>query len=225
LFLRRERSRKHRLEIHADQRKQTDYLAIKREKEKLRYAERKKDPAFRESRRQGMQHSRCKKKNNINYLPSADQAVTSKVIYEGYDQAQENLGNYKNFSTFSKALIKVRKVLPKCEENQKAVVEHLFYEYHPVLQQRNRPFFPPKDINEEIVNFYNRDDVSQQLPGIRDTRLIRNADGSKQHVQKRVMLLTLTEAYAEFKKMFDEADIGKSTFCALKPLNISCLFV
>ena len=54
-------------------------------------------------------------------------------------------------------------------------------------------------------------------PGKKDCVSIRNKDGSKEKVQKRLLLANISEIYADFKAEFPSLKIGFSTFAFLWP--------
>ena len=54
-------------------------------------------------------------------------------------------------------------------------------------------------------------------PGKKDCVSIRNKDGSKEKVQKTLLLANISEIYANFKAKFPGLKIGFSTFPFLRP--------
>ena len=68
-----------------------------------------------------------------------------------------------------------------------------------------------------FVRFFERDDVSHMCPGKKDCVGIRNKDGSKEKVQKRLLLANISEIYGNFKAEFPSLKIGFSTFALLRP--------
>ena len=51
----------------------------------------------------------------------------------------------------------------------------------------------------------------------KDCASIRSKDGSKEKVQKRLLLVNISEIYASFKAEFPSLKIGFSTFALLRP--------
>ena len=74
-----------------------------------------------------------------------------------------------------------------------------------------------KEIKKCVVEFYERVDVSRMCPGKKDCVSIRKKDGSKEKVQKRLLLANISEIYANFKAEFPSLKIGFSTFALLWP--------
>ena len=56
-----------------------------------------------------------------------------------------------------------------------------------------------QDTLELVKDFYHHDDVSRVMPGKKDFVSSRNDDGEKVHLQKRLVLCNLKEAYLHFK--------------------------
>ena len=74
-----------------------------------------------------------------------------------------------------------------------------------------------KETKKCVVEFYERDDVSRMCPGKKDYVSIRNKDGLKEKVQKRLLLTNISEIYANFKAEFPSLKIVFSTFALLQP--------
>ena len=74
-----------------------------------------------------------------------------------------------------------------------------------------------------VKAFYARDDVSSVRPGMKDVISVRNENGEKEHLQKRLLLLNLRELYQSFKEEHPELKIGFAKFTTLRPAN--CILV
>ena len=68
-----------------------------------------------------------------------------------------------------------------------------------------------------MVEFYDRGGVSRMCPGIKDCVSFRNKDGSKEKVQKRLLLANNSEIHVNFKADVPGLKIGFSTFALLRP--------
>ena len=68
-----------------------------------------------------------------------------------------------------------------------------------------------------VKQFYERNDTSALLPGMKDFISVRNESGEKQKVQKRLLLLNLKELYQLFKEEHSDEDIGFTKFSLLRP--------
>ena len=81
---------------------------------------------------------------------------------------------------------------------------------------------PGKVLNAETASlvrgFYTSEELSREMPGAKDFVSIRNKDtGKREHVQKRLILCNLKEAYRCFKDKYPEQKIGFSKFAELRP--------
>lgn len=68
---------------------------------------------------------------------------------------------------------------------------------------------------QAVIKFYEQDWISRVSPNKSDVILIK-----KQPVAKRFMLLTIGEAFEEFKNDFPQYVIGRSKFFNLKPRHV-----
>lgn len=77
----------------------------------------------------------------------------------------------------------------------------------------------PHAIEELVRGFYESDDNSSSrlLPGKKDFVSVKQHDGTRKHIQKRLMLCNLQELYAEFKRLHPGKKVGFSKFCQLRP--------
>lgn len=84
-----------------------------------------------------------------------------------------------------------------------------------------------KSLSEEeksqVIEFYCRDDISRQAPGIKDVVIIRKKGEKKETIQKRFMMMTVGEAFSEFKRFVPQAKVGKSTFYSLRPDHVKLI--
>lgn len=78
---------------------------------------------------------------------------------------------------------------------------------------------PLDDRTKELVRkFYEHDDNSRQLAGMRDYVTVRGPDGTKiGKIQKKIILYNLSELYESFKMQHVDINIGFSKFCDLRP--------
>lgn len=67
-----------------------------------------------------------------------------------------------------------------------------------------------------VCGFYESDEVSRMMPGRKDFVSVKQGD-QRVHVQKRLVLNNLKEAYQLFKDKFPDEKIGFSTFAELRP--------
>lgn len=89
--------------------------------------------------------------------------------------------------------------------------------YKTIKSKKNRP---PTETTKKILDFYNKDDVSRQLPYKNLTRKIKDHTGVYHRVPVRVMEITLRNAYLSFKRENDDVKISQRAFEQLRPKNI-----
>ena len=78
-----------------------------------------------------------------------------------------------------------------------------------------------KPLSEDTVKlvkaFYYHDDISRVMPGEKDFLSVRNAEGEKEHKQKRLVLCNLKEAYHQFEQQHPGIKVRFSKFAELRP--------
>lgn len=77
----------------------------------------------------------------------------------------------------------------------------------------------PKLVEEKIIEFYLTDAVSRVTPGKKDCVLMM-VNGKKEHVQKRLLLFTLKDAYRQFQDENVGVKVGLTKFRELRPKNV-----
>ncbi|XP_066590497.1 uncharacterized protein [Prorops nasuta] len=75
----------------------------------------------------------------------------------------------------------------------------------------------PNYIKSKVSEFYADDEISINMPGIKDYVSIRNENGKREHIQKRLILCNLKELYQLFKIRYSNCQIGFSKFASLRP--------
>uniref|UniRef100_A0A6P7GX89 Uncharacterized protein LOC114347894 n=1 Tax=Diabrotica virgifera virgifera TaxID=50390 RepID=A0A6P7GX89_DIAVI len=127
---------------------------------------------------------------NVNVTASAES--TSKAT-------ESPIGTYNSPRTFGKAVNKVKRSLPNSPHKKTAVLKKLVSDVigieslvsstrkvkHAHVTAENRAL---------VVEFFCRDDISRQTPGIKDVKTIRKKGEQKQKLQKRFMVMTVGEA-------------------------------
>ncbi|KYM93379.1 hypothetical protein ALC62_16021 [Cyphomyrmex costatus] len=78
-------------------------------------------------------------------------------------------------------------------------------------------------VTSDVIAFYNSDEISRIMPGRKDYVTIRNTNGEKDHIQKRLILCNLKEAYVQFKSEKPEVKVGFTKFAELRPKH--CIVV
>ena len=74
----------------------------------------------------------------------------------------------------------------------------------------------PSNVVDSVRAFYCSDSTSRLMPGMKDYVSV-NVAGQRQHIQKRLVLCNLKEAFEQFKETSPEYKIGFSKFAELRP--------
>lgn len=133
------------------------------------------------------------------------------------------IGSYKCLQTFSKAVKKAKNNLPYSPEKKVAVIKKVVHDilgadYKIKMSNKPENYKLTEEVKDTVINFYYRDDVSRQAPGIKDCKSVIDAKtGTKVKKQKRIMLVTVNEAFEYFKELHPEINIGTSSFYILRP--------
>lgn len=131
---------------------------------------------------------------------------------------------YKSKQAMGKAMSRLKKNLPHSPRKQRAVITKLAEASGIALlgsaRQITRKKLAP-EVKLKIKQFYNQDDISRQLPGRKDVKVVKDKEtGEKKTLVKRLLMYNLREAFILFKEQNLEIMIGLSKFCELRPVNI-----
>ena len=74
-----------------------------------------------------------------------------------------------------------------------------------------------KDMEQKVIDFFEDDSISRQMPGKKDCVSVRDKEGNRHTKQKRLVLGSLKEVFQAFKETEDHPNIGFSTFSSLRP--------
>ncbi|KAK3922301.1 putative RNA-directed DNA polymerase from transposon BS [Frankliniella fusca] len=77
----------------------------------------------------------------------------------------------------------------------------------------------PEENVELVKNWYRSQDISRELPGMKDVKRVKE-NGKSVLKRKRLFLTTLKEGYQSLKSSYPELKIGFSTFAALRPKEV-----
>lgn len=75
------------------------------------------------------------------------------------------------------------------------------------------------DIKKLVIDFYESEENSKQLAGMKDFKSVKNNDGSRVRVQKKLVLCNLKELYQNFKTKYGSVPIQFSKFASLRPAH------
>ena len=97
---------------------------------------------------------------------------------------------------------------------KKIIVKHLAESYNliPKSKHQRTSLKLADKLKNDIYNFYIRDDISYQLPGKKDTVVVKEKDGSTVTYQKRILFSNLRENFELFKEENKDVDLSRSSF-------------
>ena len=70
-------------------------------------------------------------------------------------------------------------------------------------------------IQNTIINLYKNEEYSRIMPGMKDFVPVKKIDGSREHVQKRLIICNLLELYVAFQKENPSVKVSLSKFSQL----------
>ena len=98
------------------------------------------------------------------------------------------LSTCKSHQSLGKAIKRVEKSLPKESNKRISVVRHIARTLDIIpktsTQQERQQRQLPIELKQAVIDFYNRDDISHQMPGKRDYMTIKDENGSTFIVKK-----------------------------------------
>lgn len=87
----------------------------------------------------------------------------------------------------------------------------------PPSKRIKKSFIGVEDLVEE---FYEKETTSRSMPGKADYVNIKNASGETEKVQKRLLLMTVSDAHQKFCSLHPQVSISSSKFHKLRPEHI-----
>ena len=85
-----------------------------------------------------------------------------------------------------------------------------------IPEKKTGKLLPVATVNS-VKTFYERDDVSRIMPGLKDYISVKQDNGKREHVQKRLLLADLNDIYGLYKKEHEHLKIGFTKFTQLRP--------
>ena len=127
---------------------------------------------------------------------------------------------FPSAQSLGKAMRRVKNALPASPRRQVCIIKKLAEKFTRDRQEKSSPSNSSMDETEQIVRtFYLSDEISRQQPGKKDFITVKK-DGQRVKLQKKILIMTVMEAFKQFKTEFPEVKIGKSKFAALRPENV-----
>lgn len=216
------------------------FLSLKFEMAKFRmqaYRERLKAPGNEERldeiRRKNRENSRTYKEKLLFGDPEEadDYRRRRAKQYKKSHQKQKLSGSfgYESKRGLDYAVNKIERELPSDFLKKKEIVKRLSEKYlgdessedelEPVNTHEDH-HSPISEKKQKARDFYFRDDISRQMPGIKNYKLIKMSNGEKEKVQTRFMTMSCEEAFELYKAENSSNHVGKTIFYMLRPPQV-----
>lgn len=168
---------------------------------------------------------------NLPFSPYENQRDTQAELCPHYEELIEKLKRRMETAESVQEKVNILSLLPSTYTSSQIqkdfkVTEYLVHKTRDLVKKQGvLPKVESKkpsnildiDTIKTVETFYQNDDYSRMMPGKTDCKSIRRQDGSKEYVQKRLLLCNLKELYADFKTQFPNIKIGFSKFAELRP--------
>jgi hypothetical protein len=170
-----------------------------------------------------------KYRNKRNEISKRSYENVQKEEFNEKHSAPNDIYGYTTSQGLSAAVRKVETTLPKGKQKIMEVLKTIakklnfkFNEDHSqpkvrAVSEKQQQF---KEIEKKVKEFYEADIVSRAMPGKKDFVKIKIDDGSKELRQKRLMLMTIHNAYELFKEKFPDLLLCESKFYQLRPQHV-----
>ncbi|CAF0905978.1 unnamed protein product [Adineta steineri] len=130
--------------------------------------------------------------------------------------------SFSSKQILSKAIRKVTRCLPQDPSKKKIVIQTIAQSLGLISQSHHKRSTRQVSlkVKDDIIKFYCRDDISYQMPGKRDTIVVRE-NGTKSTHQKRILLYNIREAHqlflSEYCTSISDPVIARTSFAELRP--------
>ena len=128
---------------------------------------------------------------------------------------------YKSAASLGKAVKRVSRLLPESPLKKAAVIRKLAISsslFNPAKKVSSNSLAVSKQTIEKVEQIYQRDDISRQAPGMKNSLIVRTGN-DKNRMQKRHMTMMVLEAYKCFEQDYPSL-IGKSKFAELRSKHV-----
>lgn len=168
---------------------------------------------------------RDKQKQKIHPLPDIAPAplnVSSPIAVSSEGNDQSTSSAFSTRQHFGKAKKKVLIALPKSPKKRNTLIFHLAQLAGLTPTRRSAPTQAaiPIQTQQQVIDFFRRDDISQQSPCRKDVKIIRKEGVPNEKLMKRYMSFTLRESLQIFLAENPEQKLGLSKFCSLRPPDV-----
>ncbi|CAF4747389.1 unnamed protein product [Rotaria sp. Silwood1] len=128
---------------------------------------------------------------------------------------------------YRKALKRAVHSLPKDINKRIMVVQHLAQNLNIISKTTHQHTRQQRllsiELKELVSQFYQRDDITYQLPGKRDYVTVTDDNGESMTLQKRILLYNIRETYQLFVNEYSNknVDLSLTSFNELRPMDFS----
>ncbi|CAG5046355.1 unnamed protein product [Parnassius apollo] len=135
------------------------------------------------------------------------------------EQIKQASTRYSSPRTLGKAVAKVKRNLPASPTKAFEVAKKIAAEFQVAESEKNdSPEAVPRKLMDDLlceqrtIKNFNRDDISRQMPGMKNVKTIKSNTGTKSRIQKRAMIMSIHEAFKRFKGTYPETSLDKTVF-------------
>ena len=209
-------------------------MALSAAERSRRYRERKKKQGLYDDLKQKHREQQQKSRGNSTYAKRiADRRrdalrkrQSRKIISQQLNSADDHssLAAYASVQTFGKAMKKATKALPYKSPKKFEVINRLAQSVG-LLPPPQHPRVARKLTEatvEKVLAFYERDDISWQAPGKRDTVTIKR-NGKSEKIRRRHLLFNLRELHGLYQLELPQFPISRAAFQDLRPPHVKPL--
>ena len=133
--------------------------------------------------------------------------------------ASGSISPFKSVQSLGKAISRAKKALPSSPRRRCTVIKKLAFNVPPPStssMKNGKSSVISEETARLVTEFYTRDDISRFTPGRKEfVKVILN--GFKEKMQKRYIIMTVSECYELFKVDHTDIVVGKSKFFSLRP--------
>jgi hypothetical protein len=169
--------------------------------------------------------AKLKKEKNAERMRKSRANAAEKVDSNMDLTSPTSTPGFRSKAAKSKALNRTEKALPKDPVKKKIVLDEIMKRHKisseiPAKTPQKRPRKSFVDLPKIIKEFYLCEAVSRLMPGKDDCITIKHPDGSREKVQKYIMIVTISDAFEEFQKTFPAMKCSLSYFTQQRPKKV-----
>ena len=155
--------------------------------------------------RESQRKSRAKKKETLLQSKTAAATPSTSALTPDSKSRSPVKSPFSNSQSLGKAKRKVEKALPMSPRKKVAIIALFSEKYSEMLKTYVKPLKQSgekllPEVKEAVLNFFEDNEVSWQTPGMKDFVIVYDEKRIKSRKQKRYMLMTMQEAYEQFRQ-------------------------